>query len=76
MTERSRKDTRVLVIDDIADKGLTLHAVNDYLKNMFTKVDFATIYYKMSSSFIPDYWIETVDNDLWISFPYEMEELK
>jgi len=65
--------TSILVIDDIADKGITLHAVKDVLKNMFDHVDYAVLYYKPSSTFLPNYYLEKVDNDVWVQFPHERE---
>jgi len=73
ITAYPHERTRVLVIDDIADEGTTLHAVKDYFKNVFDKVDFAVIFYKPRSTFMPNYYAEMVENNVWVEFPHEKE---
>ncbi len=72
--EESLEDKRVLVIDDVADKGITLKAVTDYIKNKLRPKDLkvATLHYKPWSVFKPDYYIELVKE--WIVYPWEYVE--
>lgn len=65
--------SKVLVVDDISDTGETLLEVLKYLKNSFPKVTFksATLFYKPSSLFKPDFWIN--NNDEWIDFFWERD---
>ena len=67
-------DKKVLVIDDVADTGLTLKAVVDYLRNE-KKVKIlktATLHYKPWSVIKPDYYVEEVEK--WIVYPWEFVE--
>jgi|TARA_R100000008_G_scaffold49292_1_gene29413 hypoxanthine phosphoribosyltransferase len=66
---------RVLVVDDLVDTGLTLQKIynNFVLYNDQYNInwDFATLYYKPKTSFMPDYTVRQFDNDAWIVFPWE-----
>jgi len=64
---------RVLVVDDIADSGETLKAVMHYLEKNFKGVEFqsATLFYKKSSLYEPDFWINEAKN--WIEFFWEKD---
>ena len=66
-------NSRVLVIDDINDTGDTLGVLNQVLSHMFARVSFAVMFNKLTSKFIPDYYLETID-DVWIQFPYDKED--
>lgn len=61
-------DTRVLVADDVADTGETLHLVTELLAGTVADVRTAVIYEKSRSVIRPDYaWCRT---DRWIDFPW------
>jgi len=66
---------KVLVVDDIADSGETLDVVLSYLKKEFPEVLFssATLFYKKSSIYEPDFWINEADS--WIDFFWEKDFL-
>ena len=67
---------KVLVVDDISDSGDTLKAVMQHLKRDFKDIEFssATLFYKKSSIYEPDYWInEAVE---WIDFFWESDFTK
>lgn len=66
---------RVLVVDDIADSGETLHAVMQELQKKFPKITFAsaTLFYKKTSFVAPDYWIKEAKE--WIDFFWERDFL-
>jgi hypoxanthine phosphoribosyltransferase len=66
---------RVLIVDDLVDTGLTLKKVygnfvkfNDQYNITW---DFATLYYKSKTTFMPDYTVREFDNNDWIVFPWE-----
>jgi len=64
---------KVLVVDDVADTGKSLHLVRSHLKeNGATEVKIATIYYKPWSTLIPD-WYEK-ETSSWVIFPWERKE--
>ena len=67
----SISDRRLLVVDDVADSGRTLHLVLDLLKTHGAEVRSAVLYGKSRSEIAPDYvWKHTDD---WIVFPWSAE---
>jgi hypoxanthine phosphoribosyltransferase len=65
---------KVLLVDDLADSGLTLHAVMDQLKNNYkpiTELRSAVIWTKSLSKFTPDYSVEFLPTNPWIHQPFE-----
>lgn len=64
---------KVLVVDDISDSGETLNAVMLYLQNKFKTIEFksATLFYKQTSIYEPDYWINDAND--WIDFFWERD---
>jgi|GEM_PF-74097 len=67
---------RVLVVDDISDSGDTLKAVMQYLRSEFKEIEFksATLFYKKTSIYEPDFWINEADD--WIGFFWEIDFLE
>ena len=64
---------KVLVVDDVADSGLSLRAVRNHLRHKRTdEVRVCTIYYKPHSIYIPDYFAKKTSS--WIIFPWERLE--
>ncbi len=64
---------RVLVVDDIADSGETLAFIMNYLKENFPTITFqsVTLFYKSTSIYEPDYWVNEAKN--WIEFFWEKD---
>ncbi|MES2482584.1 MAG: phosphoribosyltransferase [Pseudomonadota bacterium] len=65
---------RVLLVDDLADSGLTLHRVVDLLRNNYppiTELRTAVIWTKGLSKFQPDYSVEFLPTNPWIHQPFE-----
>lgn len=65
---------RVLLVDDLADSGLTLNAVMTQLKNGYkpiTELRSAVIWTKALSTFTPDYSVEFLPTNPWIHQPFE-----
>jgi uncharacterized protein len=65
---------KVLLVDDLADSGKTLHAVIDQLRNNYkpiTELRSAVIWTKGVSIFEPDYSVETLPTNPWIHQPFE-----
>lgn len=64
---------KVLVVDDIADSGETLNVVMQHLKHKYPQTTFisATLFYKTSSSYEPDIWINEASQ--WIEFFWEKD---
>ncbi|MDO4610629.1 phosphoribosyltransferase [Corynebacterium sp.] len=62
---------RLLVVDDVADSGRTLHLVLELLDRHGAEVRSAVLYAKSASVISPDYvWKRT---DEWIVFPWSAE---
>lgn len=65
---------RVLLVDDLADYGLTLKAVIEALRTNFkpiTELRSAVIWTKALSTFSPDYSVEFLPTNPWIHQPFE-----
>ena len=65
---------RVLLVDDLADSGHTLHAVIEMLRNnykLITEMRSAVIWTKGLSKFTPDYSVEFLPTNPWIHQPFE-----
>lgn len=62
------RDTRVLLVDDVADTGETLQMVQELLAPSVAEVRTIVLYEKSRSVVRPDYaWRRT---DAWINFPW------
>jgi uncharacterized protein len=64
---------RVLLVDDLADTGITLRAVVERLRSMPSIVELraAVIWVKGVSSYTPDYHVELLPTSPWIHQPFE-----
>jgi xanthine phosphoribosyltransferase len=64
---------RVLVVDDISDSGETLAAIMKHLQGKYREIEFvsATLFYKKTSIYEPDFWINEADD--WIDFFWERD---
>ena len=65
---------KVLLVDDLADSGLTLSAVIKQLKFNYapiTELRSAVIWTKALSTFTPDYSVEFLPTNPWIHQPFE-----
>lgn len=65
---------RVLLVDDLADTGVTLRAVVDRLRGMpaITELRTAVIWVKGVSTYVPEYFVETLPTSPWIHQPFEV----
>lgn len=81
LVNRLTKDSRVLLVDDVYDTGLSIQAVFEALKGrlgdkMPTDIRVATVYFKPKrnkTTRVPEYFV--VESDEWIVFPHELEGL-
>lgn len=64
---------RVLLVDDLADSGITLKAVVERLRVMpaITELRSAVIWTKAVSTYQPDYTVEQLPTSPWIHQPFE-----
>ncbi len=68
-----KKDSRVLLIDDIFDSGCTMKKIKSVLAAKTVKVKIATLYCKKSNNMTditPDFFLRQTDD--WIVFPHEL----
>lgn len=66
------KDSRVLIVDDVADTGHTLKLVNEFCAGQVKESRIAVLYEKSASIVKSDYvWRRT---DEWINFPWSDKE--
>lgn len=66
---------RILLIDDLADSGITLERVQNHLKKNFpavTEVRSAVLWTKACSVIRPDYCVEFLPDSPWIHQPFEI----
>lgn len=65
---------RVLLVDDLADSGVTLKAVVDRLRGVPAIADLrsAVIWTKSVSTYTPDYYVEMLETSPWIHQPFEV----
>jgi len=70
------REKRVIIIDDLSDKGKTLLAAKDYFESCeFINFKFATLYIKKSTQLIPNFYIKEFDDNIWLDFPWESVKL-
>ena len=64
---------RVLLVDDLADSGVTLRAVVERLRSMpqISELRSAVLWNKGVSSYTPDYFCELLPTSPWIHQPFE-----
>jgi uncharacterized protein len=65
---------KVLLVDDLADSGLTLNKVVEMLRGKYSKVTelrTAVLWTKGLSKFTPDYSVEFLPTNPWIHQPFE-----
>jgi len=65
---------RVLLVDDLADSGVTLKAVVERLRGMpaVKELRSAVIWTKSVSTYTPDYYVEMLETSPWIHQPFEI----
>lgn len=66
-------DSKILLVDEIADSGATFAHALKYLKivNPEAVIETFAMYYKPCSIYKPDYYGAEVDSEKWLQFPYE-----
>ncbi len=65
-------ETKVLIVDDVADTGATLKLVQEFCEGKVAEVRCAVLYEKPRSTVNCDYvWRHT---DRWITFPWSAED--
>lgn len=57
----------VIIIEDIIDSGRTISGWKD------AGYKTASVYFRDTCPYVPDYFVENIDNENWLIFPYEKE---
>ncbi|MDR2156117.1 MAG: phosphoribosyltransferase [Burkholderiaceae bacterium] len=73
-TPRGQIAGRVLLVDDLADTGVTLQGVVDKLRDNYpsiTELRTAVIWVKGCCAFTPDFAVEYLPTNPWIHQPFE-----
>ena len=65
----SSENADILVIDDIVDTGATIKKVQE----MLPKAYYATIYAKPEGKGLVDSYVQLVNQDTWVDFPWEVD---
>ena len=81
LVERLNKDSKVLLVDDVYDSGLSIDAVINSLKeklgdNVPIDIRVGTIHYKPTKNKtqrVPNYYVH--ESNEWIVYPHELEGL-
>ncbi|MGB9730194.1 MAG: phosphoribosyltransferase [Thermoprotei archaeon] len=69
------KNRKVLVIDEVADTGLTLKVATETLRSLKAdEVRSAVLYLKPRSIFKPDYYGILMETNAWIIYPWSIFE--
>lgn len=69
------RDQRVLIVDEVVDTGATMTKVTRLIRELgaiATKT--AVLHYKATSTFIPDYYVEKLEEWAWIFYPWSLGE--
>lgn len=65
----------VLIVDEVVDTGATMSKVVKVVSGLgAAKVRTATLHYKVTSSFVPDYYVVKVVEWVWILYPWSLSE--
>jgi len=66
---------RVLVVDDVTDTGKTMGVVVRHVKDLgASEVKTAVLHHKNTSSFMPDFVAEVLDEWIWVVYPWGIFE--
>jgi uncharacterized protein len=69
-----RMGSRVLLVDDLVDSGVTLQQTTIWLRDLYPEIEqlkTAVIWYKAASNYIPDYYVSHLTGNPWIHQPFE-----
>lgn len=72
---------KVLLVDDIFDRGKTIEATINALSNKFPQLEeitIATLYYKPENCTVdlkPDYYVREYEGHEWVVFPHSVSDL-
>jgi len=69
----SLRGMKVLLVDDLADSGDTfMYALDKFKQNFVDNVETASVFKKSKSKFVPNYYAQEIDSEIWIVQPWEI----
>ena len=71
--------SKVLLVDDLADSGVTLKKSIDWMQHFYgfyldEQIRTAVLFYKAVSNYKPNYYVDYLKDSPWIHMPYEKYE--
>lgn len=70
--------SKVLLVDDLVDSGITLKKSVDWLKHFYgfyvEEIRTAVLWYKAVSTYRPDFYVDYLEDSPWIHQPFEKYE--
>lgn len=71
------KGRKVLLVDDVADKGHSLNAAIRHLRERgAAQIEIATLHFKLHSVVKPRFYAQRTNPTTWLVYPWEREEHK
>ncbi len=68
-------DKKLLIVDEVVDTGKTLHRVVEELYHRGAAVvKTAVLHVKPTTIYVPDYYVEKLDEWIWIFYPWSLIE--
>jgi len=70
------KGTKILVIDDIVDSGLTISSLKPYITSGNNNIIYASLWYNPSQPCSMHWWANVIDRDVderWVDMPWEVK---
>lgn len=69
------KGKSVLVVDEVVDTGATMAKVTSLIRDLgSSSIKTAVLHYKTTSSFVPDFYVEKLEEWVWIYYPWSLSE--
>ena len=63
---------KILIVDDLLDSGVTLHAVKNYIQDKYkAKVLTSVLWKKVCSPIDADFYVKLMPAEAWIVQPFE-----
>ena len=77
ITVKFNKDCNILIVDDVADSGLTFKrcVAFHYDFESANKYKLCALHYKPCSVIKPDYFAQEVPAETWITYPYDVLDI-
>jgi uncharacterized protein len=73
-----RLGSRVLLVDDLVDSGVTLQQTVIWLRERYPEIQelkTGVLWYKACSIYVPDYYVSYLPDNPWIHQPFEKYDL-